>query len=58
MGLTISLAGVASVAVHSKGKCFLGGYGWLLQLASALLVIALGTLLLMANLQPASPFWR
>lgn len=58
MGLTISLAGVASVALNNKGKPFLGGYGWLLQLASALLVIALGTLLLLANLQPASPFGR
>ncbi|MDD2452057.1 MAG: high frequency lysogenization protein HflD [Sulfurovum sp.] len=58
MGLTISLAGIASVAVQKKGKRFLGGYGWLLQLASALLVIALGTLLLLANLQPASPFGR
>ena len=58
MGLTISLAGVASVAVQNKGKRFMGGYGWLLQLASALLVIALGALLLLANLQPASPFGR
>lgn len=58
MGLTISLAGIASVAVKNKGKRFLGGYGWLLQLASALLVIALGALLLLANLQPASPFGR
>lgn len=58
MGLTISLAGVASVAVQNKGKRFLGGYGWLLQLASALLVIILGIFLLLANLQPSSPFGR
>jgi ABC-type nickel/cobalt efflux system permease component RcnA len=58
MGLTISLAGIASVAVRNRGKQFLGGYGWLLQLASALLVISLGALLLLANLQPASPFGR
>ncbi|MFT7824256.1 MAG: high frequency lysogenization protein HflD [Sulfurimonas sp.] len=58
MGLTISLAGIASVAVRNKGKRFLGGYGWLLQLASALLVIALGALLLLATLQPTTPFGR
>lgn len=56
MGLTISLAGIASVKMRSKGDSFFGKYSWILQLISALLIIFLGSLLLLANLEPRTPF--
>jgi nickel/cobalt transporter (NicO) family protein len=58
MGLTISLAGIASVTMRNKGSKLFGNYGWLLQLFSALLIIVLGALLLLATLQPTTPFTR
>lgn len=53
MGLTISLAGIFSVAVQKRGYNALGKYGFLLEFFSALLVIVLGIFLLLANLEHA-----
>jgi ABC-type nickel/cobalt efflux system permease component RcnA len=55
MGITISLAGVATVALRRRGEPLLGAHGYWLQIASALLVVALGALLMAANLQPKGP---
>jgi nickel/cobalt transporter (NicO) family protein len=51
MGLTISLAGIGSVAIKHKSDGLLGKYGHWLQIASALLVMGLGVVLLAASLK-------
>lgn len=50
MGLTISLAGIFSVALHKKGGNAFGKYGYVLEFFAAALIIGLGVFLLLANI--------
>jgi len=49
MGLTISLAGIFSIALNKKAGGFLRSYGFILEMAGALLVLLLGTFLLISQ---------
>lgn len=51
MGLTISLAGIATVGLRRRGVPLLGAHGHWLQIASAVMIILLGSVLLAANLE-------
>jgi ABC-type nickel/cobalt efflux system permease component RcnA len=46
MGLTISLAGVLSLAISKKSSFSIGKYGYLLQMLSGILIVILGIFLL------------
>ncbi|MEO1953723.1 MAG: cytochrome c biogenesis protein CcdA [Campylobacterales bacterium] len=48
MGLTISLAGIFSIAVNKKAGNFLNSYGYVLEMLGAILIICLGIFLLSA----------
>ena len=48
MGLTISLAGIFSIAVNKKAGNFLNSYGFILEMLGAMLIICLGIFLLSA----------
>lgn len=50
MGLTISLAGIFSVALQKKNANAFGKYGYILESFAALLIIALGVFLLLGSL--------
>jgi ABC-type nickel/cobalt efflux system permease component RcnA len=49
MGLTISLAGILSIALNKKANGLLSSYGFVLQIFGALLVLGLGLILLIAQ---------
>lgn len=51
MGLTISLAGIASIAINKKAGIFLEDKAFILQFIGALLILALGVLLLFGSLK-------
>jgi nickel/cobalt exporter len=53
MGLTISLAGIFSVALQKRGGNAFGKYGYLLEYLAALLIIGLGFFLLLSALSQA-----
>lgn len=48
MGLTISLAGIFSIALNKKAETMLNSYGFILQILGAFLVLSLGIILLFA----------
>ena len=50
MGLTISLAGIFSIALNKKAGNFLSSYSFILEIIGALLVLLLGTILLSTQL--------
>jgi len=50
MGLTISLAGIFSVALQKKNANAFGKYGYILESLAALLIIGLGSFLLIGSL--------
>jgi ABC-type nickel/cobalt efflux system permease component RcnA len=50
MGLTISFAGIFSVAIQKKNANAFGKYGYMLESFAALLIIGLGTFLLLGSL--------
>jgi len=45
MGLTISLAGILSIALSKKGGGFLEKKGYILQMLSGILIVILGIFL-------------
>ncbi|MEA1955705.1 MAG: high frequency lysogenization protein HflD [Campylobacterota bacterium] len=50
MGLTISLAGIFSIAINKKAGNFLNSYGFILEMLGAFLVLCLGSFLLLAQI--------
>ena len=50
MGLTISIAGILSIALNKKAGGFLNKKGYILEMMGAALVLMLGVFLLMATL--------
>jgi ABC-type nickel/cobalt efflux system permease component RcnA len=50
MGLTISLAGILSIAINKKASGFLNSYGYVLEMLGAFLIFSLGVFLLLAQI--------
>jgi len=50
MGLTISLAGIFSIAINKKGGSFLNDKSYILEMLGGILVLVLGSFLLMAQI--------
>jgi len=50
MGITISLAGIFSIALNKKAGSFLNSYGFILEMFGASLVFGLGLVLLLAQI--------
>ena len=51
MGLTISIAGILSIALNKKSGNFLSDKGYILEIFGALLILTLGLFLLFASLK-------
>lgn len=51
MGLTISIAGILSIAINKKAGNFLNDKGYILEIFGALLILTLGLFLLLASLR-------
>ncbi len=51
MGLTISIAGILSIAINKKAGSFLNSKGYVLEIFGALLILTLGLFLLFASLK-------